>query len=89
MNDSATQQHMIDPQVGDRFQEMLSHWVWVISRAASTVTVICGPSARGPWETITFPTVKAFRHYYAYKGIPGYWVMYHDTCPIPEQITAK
>lgn len=67
-----------NPEVGDRFHEMWSYWVYVIGIDGDQVTTF--ESGYHPSQHPTqgerkiYPTREAFRRHFAYGTIPGYWV---------------
>lgn len=61
--EAATEQAMQEPQVGDRFHEMFTYWVYVVDLGVESVTVIVGGGHP-----------SRFRRAYAYGSIPGYSV---------------
>jgi hypothetical protein len=78
-----THEAMLNPCIGDRFQEMYSHWVYVIKVTRWSVWTM---SASSPCE---FPkdgkvekrSKKKFRDYYSYKNpalANKYWVRLCD-----------
>ena len=76
----ATRLAMDDPQVGDRFSEMLSFWVYVIHRDGDLVTTIEGsPPVSFPQQgTVVTYTVKEMKERFGYGVIGGYWILLHD-----------
>jgi hypothetical protein len=80
MNDR-THQAIMNPQVGDRFTEMCTFWVYVVNVCGNIVTTM---EANGP---CTFPdngkvrvmTVDEFRERLSYSGHNGhYWARLID-----------
>jgi hypothetical protein len=71
---------MDDPQVGDRFSEMYTFWMFVVGRVGDEVVTM---EASAP---CTFPkdgvvhqyTLVEFRRRFGYEHIPGYWVSLVD-----------
>ncbi len=75
-----TAEAMFNPQVGDRFHEFFSFWVYVLKRTDREITIM---EASSPCELprdgrIWKGTIEQFRLRYAYKGILGYFVMLCD-----------
>lgn len=73
-----TAEAMDDPQPGDEFNEMFSHWVMVTERNGDRVKWSAG---QGPTDDFfrDFPpqeaTVSEFKKRYSYGGTTaGYWV---------------
>lgn len=54
----ATAEAFWDPQVGDRFDEMYSYWVYVVGRDGDTVTTL---EAGAPCSFPDGETIKAWR----------------------------
>ncbi len=73
----ATRAAFEDPQVGDRFQEFYSFWVFVVHVGGEVVATV---EASAPCDLPQdgklrhFATREAFRAAYRYGSIPGYWV---------------
>jgi hypothetical protein len=68
------------PQVGDRFTEMCSFWLYVVAVEGDSVTTM---EATGPCEfpkdgKVKKQNAEEFRRRFAYGSIPGYWVTYCD-----------
>jgi len=68
------------PQVGDRFTEFYSFWVYVLKVTKKKVTVIeaNSPCVLPKDGKIWIGTRKEFYWKYAYKSIPGFWVSLVD-----------
>jgi hypothetical protein len=80
-NKLATIQAFDDPQVGDRFHEMLSYWVYVVARDGERITVMDAiPPCSLPKDgrAIGYDTLEAFRAAFRYPTNPGYWVRLAD-----------
>lgn len=73
-----TAEAMADPQLGDRFTEMHSYWVYVVDLGVESVTTLeAGAPCSFPddGEVRVFASRAEFRSRYAYGGgHPGYWV---------------
>ncbi len=76
----ATDEAMRDPQVGDRFSEMLNFWLYVIHRDGDyVVTLETNPPAELPRDgKLRAYTIDDFRKRFSYGSIEGYWVMLED-----------
>ena len=76
----ATERALADPQVGDRFHEMYSFWLYVIRRDGDIVTTMeVSPPATLPDDgKVRIQTVTELRERLAYGNIPGYWVRLRD-----------
>lgn len=69
-----------DPQVGDRFSEMLTHWVYIVGREGDQVAVLARSAP------CTFPedgelwrgSVGEFKKRYGNRYIPGYTILLED-----------
>lgn len=66
-----------DIRVGDRFNEMLSFFINVISTDDKIVTLEGHPT--GKMEIREYQTFEDFKKKCAYSSIPGYWVRYTGT----------
>jgi|SRR3990167_9907228 len=75
-----TEEHMLSPQVGDRFTEMYAYWVWI--EKVDEYGVVAFESQNGEWRRRIWPTQDAFRKTYAYGLFRGYWVHYIDNKPL-------
>jgi len=80
-NKAATIQAFDDPQVGDRFHEFLSYWIYVVARDGERITVMeahapCSLPDEG--KVTEYATLKDFRYACSYKTNPGYWVRLAD-----------
>ena len=69
------------PAVGQRFTEMYSYWMYVVSVEDGRIVTLEGS------PPVTFPDTAQRREYasadefrlrFAYKSIPGYWVSFVD-----------
>lgn len=82
VDDTSTDEAFADPQVGDRFTEMLSFWVYVIARDDESFGVAwieLHPPCDAPKDGKSYVgSVDAFRQRFAYGSRPGYWVHLHD-----------
>jgi hypothetical protein len=79
-----TAEHMENPQVGDRFHEVYSWWVYVVDRQGDQLVIAEGrarPSDFPDGATFCTMTVQEFRQKNTYRSIPGYSVDYCDTDP--------
>lgn len=78
----ATTDALSDPQVGDRFTEMMNFWLYVARRDGNTVTTIeaNGPCTLPQDGKVRVQTVKELQERLAYGGRPekGYWVRLYD-----------
>lgn len=72
-----TNQRMEDPQPGDRFHEMYSYWMKVVSRHAGLV-IYQEIRCDSEWGPPIADTPEDFKRRFAYKTIPGYWIQYRD-----------
>lgn len=68
-----------DPQVGDRFQEMYSFWMWMyvlhVGRHSVTVMHAIGEmTLPGDGTIVRYESHDEFRKAYSYGSIPGYFV---------------
>jgi hypothetical protein len=78
--DEKTKEAFTDPQVGDRFTEMYSFWMYIIGRRGNKVITMEGS------PPITFPegatmhtyTLEEFNTRFSYGSIDGYWVTLVD-----------
>jgi hypothetical protein len=78
--DKMTEEAMQLPQVGDRFTEMYSFWMYVVARVGDVVVTREGS------PPVTFPegaalksyTLAEFRERFSCGSIPGYWVSLVD-----------
>lgn len=75
-----TAEAMFNPQVGDRFHEFFSFWVYVLKRTDREITIM---EASSPCELpkdgkVWKGSIEQFRVRYAYKGILGYSVLLCD-----------
>lgn len=73
----ATRAAFEDPQVGDRFHELYSFWVYVVHVEGEHVaTVEASPPCDLPTDGKLrhFPSREAFRAAYRYETNPRYWV---------------
>jgi hypothetical protein len=78
-----TDEHLTNPQVGDRFTEMFAFWVVVISVEPGEIKVLEFRSDKTVTGVI-FADSKELRKKYAYGGRPGYWIDYMNTEPLKE-----
>lgn len=71
-----TAQMLADPQVGDRFTEMYSFWLYIIGRSGEWVTTMEGsPPCTFPQDGIVrTQTVEELHKRLAYGSIPGFWM---------------
>jgi hypothetical protein len=69
-----------DPQVGDRFHEMYSFWVYVVAREGDQVTTMeSGAPCTFPDDArVWIGTVEELKKRFAYGTIPGYGVILED-----------
>lgn len=69
-----------NPQVGDRFHEMFSFWVYVVAVDDNSVTTIEGsPPVMFPDEgKVRVQTEEKFKERFLYKTIPGAWITLAD-----------
>lgn len=76
-----TKEVMENPQVGDRFSEMFSFWVYVIERGKDHVVILeASAPCKLPEEgKITTYTLAEFKQRFSYGSIPGYWINYIDS----------
>jgi hypothetical protein len=77
----ATREAFADPQVGDRFQEMYSFWVFVVRVDGQHVTTLeASPPCTVPddGKLRHFATHEQYREAYRYGTNPGYWVRLAD-----------
>lgn len=77
-----THEAMLDPQVGDRFHEFFTHWVYVVKVTDKYIwTLAASAPCEFPKDGILIRSKKdEFREYYSYKcaSLPNkYWV---DLC---------
>jgi hypothetical protein len=76
LNDTAVA--MADPRPGDRYHEMYSFWVYVLTVDDGVTVIECGghPSHIGDRGSLRrFVDHDQFRAAYQYKSdLPGYWV---------------
>ncbi len=77
---AATAEAMNDPQVGDRFHEMYSFFVYVVFREKDKiVTLEASPPCTLPEDgTLKSQTVQQFQERFSYGTIDGYWVSLCD-----------
>jgi len=76
-----TEKAMKNPQVGDRFTEMMAFWVYIVERGINHVVIL---EASAPCKIpedgeITTYTLAEFENRFAYGSIPGYWITYVDS----------
>jgi hypothetical protein len=74
---------MSDPQVGDRFHDMYTFWVYVVDAGSESVTTYEASGHPSQFPDVGgklrfFPTRQAFRASYQYGSIPGYFVRLSD-----------
>lgn len=79
-NRLATEQAFADPQVGDRFHEMYSYWIYIVARVGKWVCIMeAHPPCTLPNDgKVSWSTVSEFQNRFAYKSIPGYCVRLSD-----------
>lgn len=79
--DRLTEEHMSDPQIGDRFSEMCSFWVYIVYRNGQEVGYMeANPPCTFPDDgKFTLSTVREFKKRFGYESIPGYWVTFCDS----------
>lgn len=78
---SGTDEAFAEPQVGDRFHEMYSFWMYVVHMDGEYVVAMeASPPCTVPDDgrLRRFASHDAFRAAYAYGTIPGYWVQLAD-----------
>lgn len=68
-----TDEHLTNPQVGDRFSEMYTFWVWVISVDPGEIKAL-ELRSDGTVTGVVFADSMELRQKYAYDSIPGYWI---------------
>lgn len=78
--EQATIEAMDDPQVGDRFAEMYSFWVYVVYRDEDCVVTMEGsPPTTFPDEgELRVYSVEEMKERFGYKGGGDYWVRLVD-----------
>lgn len=78
--DQRTHEAMQNPQVGDRFSEFCSFWIYVIAISGNTVITTEGsPPVTFPEEgKVKAQTREEFIARFAYGSIPGYWIRLAD-----------
>lgn len=85
--DVLTEEHMNNPQEGDRFNEHYSFWVWVVGRQGNQVHTrefTAGTHKQNiPRD---YGSVEEFKRRFSYEHISGYWIAYIDNKPFPEKI---
>ena len=69
-----------NPQVGDRFTEMYTFWMYVVEITdGKIVTMECnGPATMPDDGKVRVQTLDEYRKRFAYESIPGYWVRLVD-----------
>ena len=78
-----TERHMQNPQVGDRFSEMCTFWVWVVSVEPYLIVEESSPAKQdGEWIPRLFRSVEEFRAAYRYQHCDGYWVHFMGNRPV-------
>ena len=82
-NQRDTAAAMADPQVGDRFHDMYSFWVFVVDVGTESVTTYEASGHPSEMPDIggklrIFTTRDEFRASYRYGSIPGYYVRLAD-----------
>lgn len=75
-----TNEAMLDPQPGDRFNEMYSFWVYVVFRSGNFVATLEGsPPVTFPTEgKLRTYTLDGFRSRFGYGTRVGCWVYLTD-----------
>lgn len=72
-----THEAFLDPQIGDRFEEMYTFWLFVVYRGNDTIATLEGSAP------VTFPkegklrvyrSLEEFRERFSYDYFQGYWV---------------
>lgn len=78
--DLLTEQAFMDPQIGDRFHEMYSFWVYVVARTGNYITTMeASPPCEFPKDgKVQSYLLEDFRKRFSYESIPGYWVALRD-----------
>jgi histidine triad (HIT) family protein len=80
--DRRTVEAFADPQVGDRFHEMLSVWWYVVAvEPQGRVALLRGvPPCTLPRDgkLEVYPSHDAYRRHFGYDTIPGHWVNLAD-----------
>lgn len=87
LRDAETAMHFTDPQPGDRFHEVFSHWVYVVevTDRGRVVTHEFGahPSAyragAAHYTREVYFSRESFARYHRYGTRPGYWMTYCDS----------
>lgn len=81
--ETVTEQAMANPQIGDRFQEMFTHWVYVCDRTKEDIIT----TVEGQGNGMGFPqdakvrqykSVAAFQEKFRFITMPGYCIALHD-----------
>lgn len=78
-----TEEAMRNPLVGDRFHEMLTHWVYVCAVADGVVTTVEGEGHVGSIfpknvKVMRYADVKTFQEKFRFITMPGYFMQLHD-----------
>lgn len=74
-NDDGTAAAMADPQIGDRFTEMGTFWIYVVAREGARLwTVEANSPCQLPRDgKLREMNVCDFRQRFRYAKLPGYW----------------
>jgi hypothetical protein len=78
--DAKTEKAFSNPQVGDRFTEMYSFWLYVVGKNGDKVaTIEASPPCSFPEDgKLKVQTVEDFRNRFAYGSISGYSLHFVD-----------
>lgn len=81
--DNVTEQAMADPQIGDRFQEMMTHWVYVCDRTKDDIITTVEGSGNGIGFPVNakvrqYESIHVFQTKFRFITQPGYYIALHD-----------